>query len=690
MTTSSLLDPSSVAVVGASTDPAKAGYSLFENVARFGGDVVGIGRRDGQLHGRPVVAGLDGLDQVDGLDGRVDLAVLAVPPEPSVAMVEELDRRGVGTAIVCAGGFAEAGADGAALQQRLTDATHQGSIRVLGPNTSGIVVPGRGLFCSFVPAVRDLPSGRLGVVAQSGGVAHTIAFACGNEGVGVSAMVGAGNGADLRLPELVAMVGELPETQALAVHVEGLPDGTDLLDVIDELHHHLPVIAIKAGRSDVDHLATSHTGALTGDWATAAAMLGDAGAVVVGSLTDLVDAAKALTAHRLAPHAARGRNPGVGVVTGQAGPGILLVDRLQQLGVDVPPLDHETARRVEAILPDLTHRQNPVDTGRPGETFAEMAGLVAGTETIDLLVLFALLEPGAVDFAELAADARARSVPTLLGTGGPRPQLDEVLTELAGSLPVYDLPDRVATGAWALCRDAEQRGRRDTPAPAASHPDPGGLPSPPLTEAEAKAVLTEVGLSSPPHIVCRGHAAAHAALDRLGGPVAVKVAEASIAHKARVDGVHLDVDDPDRFQRALERIDAGVGTATMAPSYLVERMAPPGIDVIVGARLDPNWGTVLVVGLGGSDVEDRRRVGLFRAPVATERLARDLSRAGVVGPGALPARAGEAVARAANTIAALVECWPAADTIELNPLRIVGDEVLALDALVGKEGSTTP
>ncbi|MDH3683085.1 MAG: acetate--CoA ligase family protein, partial [Acidimicrobiia bacterium] len=549
LTAPPLLTPSSVAVVGVSTDPTKAGYSLFENACHFEGSVVGIGRQANDLHGRPIVAGLDELSDPP------DLAVLAIPPGPSVDTVQKLDRLGVGAAIVCAGGFAEASPDGAGLQRQLADIADGGSIRVLGPNTSGIVVPRSKLFCSFVPAVRELIPGPLGVVAQSGGVAHSIAFAASNDGPGVSAMVGVGNGADLRLAELVDMVGQLPDTKALVVHIEGVPDGTALLEVVQRLHPSIPVIALKAGRSNVDHLATSHTGALTGDWATAAAMLGDAGAVVVETQTDLIDAAKALTATRLEPMS----RPGVGVVTGQAGPALLLVDRLQQLGIDVPPLDDETARRIEAIIPDLTHRQNPVDTGRPGGTFSQAALLVRDAPTIDLLVLFALLEPGAVDLPQLATEIGAGSFPTLLGTGGPQTQLRDLIDQLGPTLPAYDLPDRLARGVWAVCRDAERRADADaTTPPATSHPDASSLPPPPLIEAHVKAVLAAVGVASPEHALCTSHAEAHAAFDRIEAPVVVKVAAASIAHKSRAGGVHLDITEPDGLQRALERIDASL------------------------------------------------------------------------------------------------------------------------------------
>ena len=685
MNTGPLLAPASIAVVGASTDPAKAGYAMFENVALYAGNVVGVGRRNAQLHDRQIVAGLDELDEPP------DLAVLAIPPAPSVAMIEELDRLGVGAAIVCAGGFAEAGPEGAALQQRLAGTAEEGSIRVLGPNTSGIAVPGRSLFCSFVPAVRELPPGRLGVVAQSGGVAHSISFAASNDGVGISAMVGVGNGADLQLAELVELVCGLPETGAVAVHVEGVADGRTLLDTIDRLHRTVPVIAIKAGRSDVDHLATSHTGALTGHWPTAAAMLRDSGAVVVETLTDLIDAAKALTTARLAPHPAPMSGPGVGIVTGQAGPGLLLVDRLQQLGVSVPPLDRETARQVEALLPDLTHRQNPVDTGRPGETFGQVAAVVSGDPAIDLLVLFALLEPGAVDLPRVTGAGRPGEVPILVGTGGLTIELDNLIGHLHDSSPVYTLPDRLARGVWALCDDAANRGVVIAPVPSPTQlPRPEPLRSPPLTEPELKTLLAEVGVASPERIVCASHDEAQQALARLGGPVAVKVVDATIGHKSRVDGVHLDVAEPDQLSRALARIDAGTGSDGADPTYLVERMAPPGLDLIVGAKRDPSWGTVLIVGLGGTEVEQRGRVELFRAPLSVERLTRELRRAGIDELDTVPAGTIADVVALTNTLAALLDEWPDADTIELNPLRVLEHEIIALDALVGTERSPTP
>lgn len=669
-----LLEPSSLVVVGASTNPEKAGYSLFENAARFEGEMSGIGRRRTTLHGRDI------LDRLDQLGHAPDLAVLAIPPEPAVEAVAELGRAGVGAAIVCAGGFAESGPEGAELQRRLAEVASANGIRVLGPNTSGVVVPGRQLYCSFVPAVRGIRAGSLGIVAQSGGVAHSTAFAASNEGVGVSAMVGVGNGADLRLPELVELVADLADTAVLAVHVEGIDDGRALLDVIDRCHHRTPVIVLKAGRSDVDRIAASHTGALTGDWATASAMLSEAGAVVVETQSDLVDAAKALSSGRLPPSS----HPGVGVVTGQAGPGLLLVDQLQELGVDVPALDEETVTELESVVGGITHVRNPVDTGRPGPAFLQAAEIVGGSELIDLLAVFALVEPGAIDLPTVAEKLSSHSMPTLLGTGGPREELDELRARVPAGFPVYESPDRLARGVWALCRDAEMRALvRSQPSPATRLASDVALPALPASEFAVKEVLAAVGIPSPARVECRSRDDALAALRRLATPVAVKIADAAITHKSRAGGVHLDVRDAGELERALDLIDRVSGASDAG--YLVEEMVGAGIDLIIGARSDPSWGTVIVVGDGGVATEELGRIRLHRAPVSAERLADGLERTGS-GGGQISDELVGRIATVANTLAALLDEWPAADTIEINPLRIVDGDLVALDALVVTKG----
>ena len=298
--------------------------------------------------------------------------------------------------VVYGGGFAEAGPQGERHQADLAAVVARTGIRLLGPNTSGFLAPGRGLIASFVPGAADVPAGRIAVVAASGGVNHALAFALTEAGHGVSLAIGLGNGADLAAEDVLDHLGDDGETAAVALHIESVADGRRLTDAVARLARTRPVVALVVGRSDIGAFAASHTGALATSWRTTRAALAQAGAVLVDDERELIDAVGALSLVRLRP----GADPGVGVVTGQAGPGLLLLDELRGGGANVPELGRTRSARWRRLLPPLTYQRNPVDTGRPGPGFAEVLNVVAADPGVDLVAAYALHEPDAFDLVK--------------------------------------------------------------------------------------------------------------------------------------------------------------------------------------------------------------------------------------------------------------------------------------------------
>ena len=667
----SLLSPESVVVVGASENSAKAGHTLMTNLGNFSGEVCGLGRSEGEVQGRRIVT-----DMAE-LDACIDLAVLAIPSEAIPTALENLGKHGVRAAIICSGGFAETGSpEGIALQAEVDKIRRRHEMRILGPNTSGMALPPLQLHASFVPAVTRLMPGSVAVIAQSGGVAHATALALHSEGIGVGTMIGTGNAVDVDLPELITAIARRGQHSCISVHLEGTSDGAGLIQAIELASRSVPVVVLKSGVSDVDRLAASHTGALTGDWKVAQALLTEAGAVVVSTLGDLVDAVTGLSITRLAPGP---RPAAAGVVTGQAGPGILLTDRLQTLGVAVPPLSPPVAERLEELLPALTHRQNPVDTGRPGDAFAEILTVVGSDPGIDVVVVYALLEPGAVDLeSSLDRAARSSNVPLLASTNGLVDEVGRAREVLRRSgIPLYTNPERAARGAWALFEDRRAAFLRDQ-----KNSNPiVGTPivdvALPLTEADAKAYIQRAGVQVPKSRVCPDRQSARTAFAELsseGDPVVVKIHSTQIGHKAAVGGVHLDVITSEELERALDDIDR---VDRRDSGYLVEEQVDPGTDLFIAARHDPSWGSVGLLGLGGGDVEASGSVALFALPASHETVRDVLSS---LVPDASD-RAGE-VLRIVGQLEAALQAWPEAESFEINPLRITPQGLVALDALV--------
>lgn len=683
-----LFRPASIAVVGASASPGKAGYAMVQALRGFPGALHPVNPRGGDVLGHPAVASLR---EVPG----TDLAVLVVPPDVVPGALEDAAAAGVRAAVVCAGGFAESGPDGARLQERALAVARAGGIRLLGPNTSGFMNPVDGATANFMPAVADLAPGTVGVVAQSGGINLAIAFLLARAGVGLRLGVGLGNAADVSFVDVLDFLAADETTTAVALHVEGVADGRALVAAVRRAVARKPVVAFCVGRSDVADFARSHTGAMTGSWALTRAALEQAGAVVVDGLDDLVAALAVLRAVRV-PAA---REVGVGLVTGQAGPGLVVADALGARGIGLPPLATTTRERLADLLPPLTYQANPVDTGRPGETFPDVLAAVAGDPAIDVVGVFALDEPGALDPAEAvrhAADAGTAGR-VVVASGGPEDALADRRRALdALGVPLLTSPGALATGLAAVVADARGRAVRDAVSDVL--PDEDGVPAQPggparsigrtLDEDEAKTLLAGYGLRTPRRVVADDRAAAHAALDALGGPSVVKVLDARVLHKSDVGGVHVGVRDHASLDRALDAIDAievpGAG-AGESPRYLLEELAPGGVELIVGAVRDAVFGPVVLLGLGGVAAELAGPPVLRLAPLSPERaleMVGALPRAVLDGFRGAPAVDRAALATVLRAVGTLVSEHDDVAEVDCNPVRLTADGPLVLDALV--------
>ncbi|TPQ23961.1 acetate--CoA ligase family protein [Streptomyces sporangiiformans] len=666
-----LFAPRGVAVVGASRDPAKLGAALARSVARFPGYVALVNARD-----PAPAAGVHASIAEAAEHGPVDLALICVPARGCADAVAEAAKAGARAAVIYGGGFAEAGPEGERYQRDLAAVAERTGIRLLGPNTSGFLSPGRGLIASFVPGAADVPAGRIAVVAASGGVNHALAYLLAEAGHGVSLAVGLGNGVDLAAEDVLDHLESDERTTAVALHIESVADGRKLVGAVARLAATRPVVALVVGRHDVGAFAASHTGALATSWRTTRAALAQAGAVLVDDERELVDAVGALSLLRL-PAAA---DPGVGIVTAQAGPGLLLLDDLRGRHAAVPELSDATVGALAEHLPPLTYQRNPVDTGRPGPGFAAVLTAVAADPAVDLLAGYALHEPDAFDLPK-AVDAYPGTVPLVLGVGGAGDDVPRTRRALIDrGIPVAGDPHGLAAMTGALLADARARHRTraaSVPArrPAGIEPGPG-----PWDEDQAKTLLDSLAVTTMPRRACADRAEAHRALAELSGPVAVKLLDAAVLHKTEIGGVRLGVRTTEELDAALDALrSAG------APRFLVERMAPAGVDLVVGARRDPVFGPVVLVGLGGTTAEALADVALRLAPLtvpeAASMLAELAGRALLEGWRGGPVLDPAALAGVVVALGDLLAAHRELEEIEINPLRLTHQGLFALDAV---------
>lgn len=672
-----LFKPASIAVVGASTSPEKLGSAMYRAVR---------GSRDPDL----TVFGvnphstddtfLPSLHAATEANGRpLDLVVSCIPAAATPELIQQAAECGVGAAVICSGGFAEAGALGRELQQHLAQVSAADGVRLLGPNTSGFFRPDRAIV-SFVPGVERVRSGQVAVVAASGGMNHALSYLLSESGIGVALAVGLGNCVDVTMTDVLDYLREDDTVAAIAVHLESVDDGPALLAAVAAVSQIKPVVALVVGSTDVSAFAASHTGALATSWRTTRALLAQAGAVVVDNERELIDAITVLSHTRLAPN--RARPPGIGLVTAQAGPGLLVFDQLQAHGVAVPPLARSTQAALSHLLPPLTFQANPVDTGRPGTTFADVLAATAADPAIDALAVYALAEADAIDIVDAVHRSGIHDrVPVIIGVGGSADDVRRIAASAnAIGVPMLPAPTALANGVRALVDDARARQVTD-PSVAAHAAVPTAAMTLPMHEAAAKDLLDALAIPTPPRRVCPDRASAHHTLQELGPPVAVKILDAAIQHKTDIDGVHLGICTPAELNTALDALDA-----IPAPAYLVESMAAPGVDLIVGARRDPTFGPIIVAGLGGVAAEaigDIAIRGHTLTPADAAAMLDDLQCAPLLsgwrgGPVLDRAEFGRIVVTLARYLAA----HPEAGDIEINPLRCTPDGLVALDATI--------
>jgi acyl-CoA synthetase (NDP forming) len=685
-----LLRPRAVAIVGVSPEPGHMGGSVLNNLTRcnFAGDIHLVSRSRGEIDGRHCAP------SIDDLPHGVDVAVLVIPRSAVIAAIAACGRRGVGAAIVFASGYAEIGEAGRAEQKELAAAARAAGVAILGPNCIGMCSFEVGAALTFEFNVERPPESlnpKIGMVAQSGAIAAIMRMAFLAKGLGITFYISTGNEADLTVEDFLENLIEDPQTRVAALFVEQIRHPGKFLALADRARQTAkPIVVMHPGRSQHARLsARSHTGALAGDYAVMEALLRHAAVILVETLEELVDTAEFL---------ARFKPPvnGPGIITNSGAIKGFSIDFCDRLGLDIPPLAPATLNALKAALPPFASLDNPLDV-----TAQVLRDLTIWTRSAEALLddpnvgsLCIPIVPGSV---KLAMDKVAALLPTIVKSGKPA-----VIAALGDECPIS--PEFIAAfrqqGIQVL-RSPERALRALAHATAYGHSlaRPRGQPrvieAPPLprrgalAEHEGKAHLAALGIAGPQGGLARDLADARAIAARIGFPVVLKAQAAAMAHKSDAGGVALNIPDGDALALAWQRITQSLAAAHPAltlDGLLVEAMAPPGVEMIVGARRDPAWGPVVLVGLGGiwTEALDDVRVmpaDLPRAQVVAEIKA--LKGAKVLHGlrSAAPVDIA-AIADVAVQIGALMRADPGIAEIDINPLMAYPDRVLALDALI--------
>ena len=679
--------PRAVAVIGASRDPKSIGFRLLDALmtSQFRGTVYPVNPRATEL------AGLPAYPSMGSLPGPVDLAIIAVPAETVLSVVDDCASAGVRALLVITSGFAEVGEQGRALQAQLLKTVRQHGMRMVGPNCFGILNTDRnirlnGTFTSLFPA-----PGRVAMSSQSGAVGIAALTGAGRYHVGMSSFVSVGNKADVSTNDLLQYWEEDPSTDVILLYLESFGNPRRFARIARRVSRRKPIIAVKAGRTASGRRAAgSHTAALAANDVAVDALFHQTGVIRADTLNDLLAVAAGFGAQ--SPPSGRR----VGIVTNAGGPAILCADACEAGGLVLPELSGRTKSTLAAFLPPAAALSNPVDliaSATPEQYSGAIATLLAADEIDALIILYV-----SVIVADTAGIAEGISRGIHNGrTAGfkDKPVLiswmaqgdEERVFPVAGeTIPVYALPETAALVLNKMATYAEWRQRPVAVVPdfddlelsvarticAAAYTQRGAGW---LTTEETRHVLRAIKVPLQPGGIAVTVDEAVALADKLGWPVAVKLASHQIVHKTDVGGVRLNLSNERSVRDAFESIRSELVQHNQLPAMegvLVQPMLGGGVEVMAGVMHDPLFGPLIAFGLGGIHVEILGDVQ-FRVTPLTEDDASEMIR-GIKGYRLLSGYRGhsaadiEAIEDVLLRISRLVEEIPEISELDLNPI----------------------
>ncbi len=658
-----ILKPKSVAVIGASTSPDKIGYEILKNIldSGFKGSLYPINPK------ADAILDLSCHKSVKDIAEPPDMAVIIIPARFVPQAVQECGEAGVKGAVIITGGFAEADDEGEQLQNQVVEAAQKFGVRIIGPNCQGVNNPHHPL-CASWPLLTY--QGKIALISQSGTVGAAMMDWLSEDKLGTASFVSMGNRADVDEADLIAYFNQDPNTEVIAAYIEGIKRPERFIQAVEQLQK--PLVVLKSGRTPKGKVAAeSHTKALAGADAIYEALFSKYNICRAYTAEEFYDYAKAL-AYLKPPKGNR-----ILFITTSGGAAILATDQAEQEGLDVSPLPKEAVEAITPLIPAHAIKANPIDL--TGDGTAQMFGDViqATREYYDTLgVIFG--DP--VEDASSVVTPNANELIIFYG-GADIERSESELMHLKG-IPVFPTPER---GIKALAKVLDRKVLAEAQKPTLTVPAIGK----PVSSYQALTRISEQGI--PCSDFGRADSAGNAAeiAQEQGFPVALKISSADVLHKSDVGGVRLNLDSPEAVEKAYEDMLATVQQAqpeAKLGDVLVSKMAPPGLEVIVGMNRDPQFGPIILFGLGGIMVEIFQDVSLRLLPFSRDD-ALGMIR-GIKGYGLISGYRGqppvdeEALADCLLSVAQMAENHPKIVEIDLNPVMAYPDGILVVDARI--------
>ncbi len=690
-----IFGPRRIALFGACDVKGNLGAAVLTNLltAGFRGVVYPMSSDCESIRGVATYA------QLDRLPHLPDLAVICNPADEVARVIEEAGRFGIKGALILSGGFRETGASGAALESEIVAVAEcYEDMRVLGPNSLGVIVPDAGLNASH--AVTLPRGGHLAFISESRGLCNSVIDWATEKGIGFSAFVSTGNRINIGFGDLIDYFGNDPRTRAIIIYMQSVDHARSFMSAARAFALNKPIVVCKAGRfAESAAAVSSHTGDLVGEDVVFQAAFQRCGVVRVDELDDVFDIAEVLASQRL-PKGAR-----LAILSNAGGPAIIATDALVMRGGELARFTPETVASLDAALPPEGIHSNPVDVldDAPPKRFEQAASLLLADPHVDaLLVIFAIqTDVDAEETARLVGAVARRATKPVLAAwmGGKRAQPGIRILNEAG-LPTHNTPEQGVRAFMHLvtyARNLEVLYETPREMPLRFDLNRRKLRKrlqPLLTrrreaaDNQAWAFLKAYGISVCDSCMVTTPDEAVRAAEHIGYPVAVKVLSPQILHKTDVGGVALDLKAPEEVRAAFDRVirstRAHRADAQIHGVRVQSMMGDQGLELILGAKKDPTFGAVIMVGLGGvtTSVLKDRAVAL---PPLNERLARRMLESLRAWP-MLQGYRGQPPANVDRLIeviirfSLLIADYPEIREFDVNPLRVTATDIVALDA----------
>jgi acetyltransferase len=690
--------PRSVAVVGATEKPGSVGRAVLANLSAggFGGTIFPVN----PYHQR--VLGLKSYPKISDIPGKVDLAVIVTPAATVPELIRQCVDAGVGGAIIISAGFKELGATGAELERQILEHARRGGLRLIGPNCLGLMNPVSNLNATFANGMAK--AGNVAFLSQSGALCTAILDWSFRELVGFSAFVSVGSMLDVGWGDLIDYLGDDPHTKSILIYMESIGDARAFLSAAREVALSKPIIVIKAGRTEAAaKAAASHTGSLTGSDDVLEAAFRRVGVLRVSGISDLFYMAETLAKQP------RPRGPRLTILTNAGGPGVLATDALIGNGGKLAILSQETTDELNRILPPHWSRNNPIDIlgDASPDRYAKTLEIAAKDPNSDGLLV--ILTPQDMTDPKGTAEALQpfAKLPdkVLLASwmGGPAIAAGEQILIRAG-IPTFPYPDTAARAfhyMWQYTYNL--RGLYETPAlphytsecdrETAAAILSGALRSSRtlLDEVESKRLLLAYGIPTVRTEVAKNAEAAVRLANEIGYPVVLKILSPTITHKTDVGGVKLNLTSESAVRNAFDAIAASVSASAGVGHCLGVTVQPmvnicDAYEIILGSSIDPQFGPVLLFGVGGQLVEIFKDSSLGLPPLNATLARRMMEQTkifhafkGVRGRRPVDLNAlGDLLVR----FSLLVIDQPRISQIDINPLLVSSEKIIALDARI--------